>query len=238
MRIYAHRGLSGTYPENTLLAFRKAVEAGVDGIELDLQFSKDGKLVIMHDERLLRTTGLSGCVSDYPLDELQKMDASAGIPGSFEYTPVPGFDDYCRYIKDLDIMTNIEIKTNKVHYPGIEEEVLEVIRSYALEEKTIISSFNWLTVLLVRKLAPHLQTALLQEDHLTSMIGHLASAHGIAYYHPDVRLIDEKSIRDCREHGLAVNLWTVNDLECLQQCRRWQVDGVISNRPDILLAGL
>ncbi len=73
---FAHRGFSGQYPENTMLAFEKAVEAGADGIELDVQFSKDGKLVIMHDESLLRTAGIDGFVKDYTLEQLKAMDVS------------------------------------------------------------------------------------------------------------------------------------------------------------------
>ena len=76
---FAHRGFSGQYPENTMLAFEKAVEAGADGIELDVQFSKDGKLVIMHDESLLRTAGIDGFVKDYTLEQLKAMDFSGKL---------------------------------------------------------------------------------------------------------------------------------------------------------------
>ncbi len=236
MRI-SHTGLERMLSGNTMLAFRKAVEVQVDGIELDLQFSKDGKLVIMHDEKLLRTTGLPGKVMDYLFEELQAVNASEGISGSFGFTPVPGFEEYCTLVRDLDIITNIELKTNKIYYPGIEEDTLEMVRAYGLDERVIFSSFNWLTVLKIRELAPHIKTALLQEDYLTERIGQLASGYGITCYHPDITLTTEQCIRDCREHGIEVNLWTVNDTAQLAMCEQWGAEGVISNRPDLLLAG-
>ena len=157
MKIFAHRGFSGNYPENTMLAFEKAVEVKSDGIELDIHLSKDGKLMIIHDEKLLRTTGFPGMVCDYTKDELVKINAGKTKEDKFGFTPIVEFEQYCNYIKDKNIITNIEIKTNNMYYPGIEEAAVEILKKYNLEEKVIFSSFNWLSVVKVKKIAPILK---------------------------------------------------------------------------------
>ena len=105
----AQRGFSGRYPENTMLAFEKALEAGAEGIEFDVHLTKDGQLVIIHDELLDRTTDGKGLVADCTLEELRRLDASAGYKGVY------------RLILGRDCYTNIELKTGVIGYPGIEE---------------------------------------------------------------------------------------------------------------------
>ena len=98
MKNFAHRGFSGKYPENTMLAFRKALECGADGIEMDVQLTKDGELVVIHDERVDRTTNGTGNVRDYTLEELQKLDASYIYSEEVGFQTIPTFDEYCRWV--------------------------------------------------------------------------------------------------------------------------------------------
>lgn len=121
---FAHRGFSGQFPENTMLAFEKAVEAGADGIELDVQFSKDGELVIMHDETLNRTAGVDGVVKDYTLEQLKAMDVSGKWGDRYGSMEIPTLREYFTRFKNLPIITNIELKTGVFPYPGIEKERL------------------------------------------------------------------------------------------------------------------
>lgn len=235
MKIYAHRGFSGEYPENTMLAFEKAVEAKSDGIELDVHLSKDGKLIIIHDEYLLRTTGKLGKVSDYTKDELVKINAGKTKDDKFGFTPIVDFDYYCDYIKDKDLITNIEIKTNNNYYVGIEELVVDYVKKYKLEEKTIFSSFNWLSIIKVKKIAPHIKNALLQEFYLTYNIGDLEKSFGFDYFHPDGRLLDEKIVENCNVNDIKINAWAVNDLEIFGKLKKWNIEGVITNYPDLLI---
>ncbi|MGD1820240.1 MAG: glycerophosphodiester phosphodiesterase family protein [Pleomorphochaeta sp.] len=235
MKIYAHRGFSGEYPENTMLAFEKAVEAKSDGIELDVHLSKDGKLIIIHDEYLLRTTGKLGKVSDYTKDELVKINAGKIKDDKFGFTPIVDFDYYCDYIKDKDIITNIEIKTNNNYYVGIEELVVDYVKKYKLEEKTIFSSFNWLSIIKVNEIAPHIKNALLQEFYLTYNIGDLEKSFGFNYFHPDGRLLDEKIVENCNVNDIKINAWAVNDLEIFGKLKKWNIEGVITNYPDLLI---
>ena len=125
--IYAHRGFSALYPENTMLAFRKAAMAGADGIELDVHLSKDGEVMIIHDEKLGRTCGLDGVVSDYTRTELEKINAGKTKDERFGFTPIPSLDEYLEFAKEEGIVTNIELKTAPVSYPDIEEKVLALV---------------------------------------------------------------------------------------------------------------
>ncbi len=115
---FAHRGFSGKYPENTMLAFRKAVEEGVDGIELDVQLTKDGEVVIIHDETIDRTTDGKGLVVSYTYDELRKFDASFKFRGQCGFNPIPTLREYFELVKDKNLVTNIELKTGLNEYFG------------------------------------------------------------------------------------------------------------------------
>ena len=122
IKTYAHRGFSGLYPENTMLAFRKAVEEGFcDGIELDVHLSKDNEIVIIHDETVDRTTNGTGFVKDKSLEELKKLKANYTFNETYEDQEIPTFEEYCKYVSDKNIITNIEIKTNLIYYPNIEK---------------------------------------------------------------------------------------------------------------------
>ena len=125
-----------------MLAFEKAVELGVDGIELDVHLSKDGELVIIHDEKVDRTCNGTGKVKDMTLADLKELDASAGFAGQFGVNRIPTLREYMDLVKDLPLITNIELKTNIFEYEGLIEKVYDMIREYHYEDRVIISSFN------------------------------------------------------------------------------------------------
>ena len=135
MKVYAHRGYSGKYPENTMLAFRKAAETGCDGIELDVQLTKDGKIVVIHDETVDRTTTGTGRVKDYTYEELIKLDAAKLFGGKYGFCPIPSFEEYCQWAAGQDLVTNIEIKTGVYYYEGLEEKTVESRDEKQLDEK-------------------------------------------------------------------------------------------------------
>jgi len=236
MKIFAHRGFSGKYPENTMLAFEKAKAIGAHGIELDVHLSKDGKPVIIHDELLKRTTGREGSVHDYLFDELITINAGKTFDDKYGHTPIPSFEEYCDFIRKTDIVTNIEIKTNQFYYPRIEEIVADMIRMHNLKDKVIISSFNWLSIVRMKAIWGELTCGLLQETSLLQNAGTLASTCGIECYHPDIRLMNDSIVDDCRKHGIGLNLWTINTKEQFEKCLAWGVDSAITNYPDLGLS--
>ena len=127
-KIFAHRGFSGKYPENTMLAFEKAVEIGVDGIELDVHLTKDNVLVIIHDEDIKRTCNGEGLVRDMTYEQLKKFDASATFTGVYGFCGIPTLKEYFDLVKDTDIITNIELKTGVFEYPTIEKRTIDLIK--------------------------------------------------------------------------------------------------------------
>ena len=232
MRVFAHRGYSGRYPENTMEAFRGAYEAGADGIELDVQLSGDGQIVIIHDETLDRTTTGRGYVKDYRLAELKRLDASCGRGAEIR---IPGFEEYCKWVKDTRLVTNVELKTSIVYYKDIEEKTAEMVKAFHLEDRVIFSSFNHLSVVRMKQLLPECPVGALVEHDDLQNAGYYCRKYGFEYYHPDGSLFTKENAENCREHGVGVNVWTVNDLKMYENMREWGVDGVITNYPKYLV---
>ena len=233
MKNFAHRGFSGKYPENTMLAFQKAYEAGADGIELDVQLTKDGQVVVIHDEKVDRTTNGTGLVRDYTLEELRKLDASYIYTGEMGFNPIPTFEEYCAWVAGTDLVTNVELKTGVYPYPGIEEKVWELLQKYQLEEKVIISSFNHFSVLRMKELAPSLKYGLLEESWLLAPGAYVASA-GVACYHPYHGSLTADTVAEVKSHHIEINTFTVNDEDSVRRLRAFGIDIVICNFPDMV----
>ena len=229
-KLFGHRGYSGKYPENTLLAFQKAIEAGADGIELDVQFSKDGKLVVIHDETLDRTTTGKGRVKDYTLEELRTFDASFKFAGQYGFNPIPTLCEVLSYMADKDACTNIELKTGVFEYEGIEEAVMNCVRKYDLSDKVIISSFNHYSVLRMRKLAPELKCGLLTDCWLINA-GKYVHELGVPCYHPAFRNLTPEITAEIKQYGLEINTWTVNEEEDFRNLEKLGIDIAIGNYP-------
>lgn len=229
---FAHRGFSGNYPENTMIAFKKAVEVGADGIELDVQLTKDGEVVIIHDETIDRTTDGSGAVSSYNYEELKKFDASFKFKGEFGINPIPTLREYFEYIKDKDIVTNIELKTGVKEYLGIEEKVWELIKEYKLEDKIIISSFNHFSVLRMKKIAPNLKYGLLSETWIINA-GKYTEEVGVQCYHPYFPNMTKEIVEEIKSHNIEINTFTVNEEKDIRDMIDKGIDIIIGNYPDL-----
>ena len=230
---FAHRGFSGKYPENTLLAFQKAIEAGADGAELDVQLTKDGEVVIIHDETIDRTTDGKGYVVDYTYDELSKFDASYIYRGQMGFNKIPTLREYFELVKDLDFVTNIELKTGINEYLGIEEKVYDLIKEFKLEKKVIISSFNHFSVLRMKKIAPELKYGFLSEDWIINAGAYTAS-HDVQCYHPRFNNLIPEVVEELKKNGLEINTWTVNKEEDIRDLINKKIDILIGNYPDLI----
>ncbi|MBQ6343302.1 MAG: glycerophosphodiester phosphodiesterase [Anaerolineaceae bacterium] len=229
-QFFGHRGYSGKYPENTMLAFQKAIEAGADGIELDVQFSKDEELVIIHDETLDRTTTGTGWVKDHTLQELRSLDASFKFTGKYGVNVIPTLDEVLAFMSDKDAQTNIELKTGVFEYEGIEEAVLKCVRKHNVSEKVIISSFNHYSILKMRKLAPDLKCGLLTDCWLINA-GKYVHDLDVPCYHPAFRNLTPEITAEIKQYGLQINTWTVNTLEDFKHLEGLGIDIAIGNFP-------
>ena len=232
MKNFAHRGFSGKYPENTILAFQKALDEGVDGIELDVQLTSDGEVVIIHDEKVDRTTDGEGTVVSYTLEELKKLDASYIYSGQMGFNPIPTLREYFDLVKNSSIVTNIELKTGINEYPGLEEKVYALIKEYHLEDRIIISSFNHYSVLRMKAIAPELSYGFLSDTWIYNA-GQYTKSYGVDCYHPLFLQLKQEIVDEIKAAGLVINTWTVNTEEQIRDLYAKGVDTVIGNYPDL-----
>ena len=229
--IYGHRGASAYAPENTLEAYKLAMEMGADGVELDVHLSKDGELMVIHDIDLDRTTGFHGKVCDYTLAELKELDASNGME-AYKGVKIPTLREVYELLKPLGAMVNIEIKTTDCFYPGIEEKLLELEREMGMEGKTVYSSFNHYTIARLRQLDPNAQLGLLYMSGLYEPWNY-AKQVGAQYIHPMYpSLLLPGLAQGCLENGIGINAWTVDDPGMIGLCLHGGAN-VITNKPDI-----
>lgn len=236
-KIFAHRGFSGKYPENTMLAFEKAIEAGADGIELDVQFTKDKEIVIIHDETIDRTTNGNGEVVSYTYEELEKFDASYIYAGKMGINKIPTLREYFELVKDKNIVTNIELKTGINEYLGIEEKVYEMIKEFNLQDKVIISSFNHYSVMRMKKIAPELKYGFLSETWIIEA-GKYVESFGVECYHPHFKNLTKEIVKEIKSHNIMINTFTVNKEEDMKDMYEKEIDIIISNFPDLAITTL
>ncbi len=229
---FAHRGYSGKYPENTMIAFEKAIEAGADGIELDVQLTKDGEVVIIHDESIDRTTDGKGLVVSFTCEELKKYDASYTYRGQMGFNPIPTLREYFELVKDMNIITNIELKTGVNEYHGIEQKVWDLIKEYNLTDRIIISSFNHYTILRMKAIAPELVYGLLTETWYVDA-GKYTHNLGVQCYHPQFANMTKEIVKEIKSHGVQINAWTVNKEETMRDLIEKGIDGIIGNFPEL-----
>lgn len=234
MRVFGHRGFSGKYPENTMLAFHKAVEAGCDGIELDVQLTRDLVPVIMHDEKVDRTTDGSGYVYDLTFDEIRRLDCSYPdkFGGKFGQLEVTSLREYLEWMaEEENLITNIELKNSVYYYGGMERMVMDMICEYGLEDRIILSSFNNASIVLCRQNDDTIAGGFLVERCVENA-GVYARTCDVQYYHPNMDYLKEEHVRSCSQNGVGVNVWTVNEKEDMRRMKKWGVSSIITNYPD------
>ena len=161
--IYGHRGASGHAPENTLEAFRLAMDMGADGFELDVHMSKDSELVVIHDETVDRTTDGTGLVRELTLEQLQALDACNGME-NYRGAKIPTLAEVFELIRDTHHIVNVEVKTDEWFYPQIEEKCLALAKEKGVEDRVIYSSFNHHTLMKLRQLEPDAKLGMLFGD--------------------------------------------------------------------------
>ena len=233
MKVAAHRGFSGRYPENTMLAFRKAVEEGADEIELDVQLSKDGQVVVFHDESLERLTGIKGWIRDYSFDELVKFDTAKIVFGNRHgFNPIPSLEEYFSWVRNTGIVTNIELKNGRFYYEGLEEKTIELISRFGLEERVFFSSFNHVSLMKCKKIKPVIRCGVLVGGGMApGNPGYYVRSNGLDFYHPDIKSVNDEVVANCKTHEVGINVWTVDDMDSLLKMQEWGCRGVITNFP-------
>ena len=230
--VWAHRGASGYAPENTLAAFQKAVDLGADGVELDIQLTKDDQIVVIHDEMIARTSDGKGWVKDYTLEELRAFNYNRTKP-EYKHADIPTMREVFELLKPTGLFINIEIKTGVVFYEKIEEKILALAKEMGMEDRVCYSSFNHYTVTRIHELKPDAEVGFLYADGPIDMPSY-GVKHGVNALHPALyNLQYDGFVKECKEKGLKLNVWTVNERPYMEMCCQYGVDAIITNYPDI-----
>lgn len=234
-QVFAHRGASEKAPENTLAAFEMAAQMGADGIELDVHLSKDGRLMVLHDDTVDRTSNGTGTVHDMSFDELRTLDASMGKQG-FSGAQIPTLDEVYELITKTNMSVNVELKENSYENGFIViPKVLALTEQYGLTDKVFYSSFNHYMLRELKQAAPSVQTAVLYDAAMVDVWEYTQKVPANAI-HPYFRVLqDAQLVPQCHARGIQVRPWTVDSEEDLQQMFASGVDAVITNRPNFAL---
>jgi glycerophosphoryl diester phosphodiesterase len=227
--VVAHRGASSLAPENTLASVQKALELGADHCEIDVQLTKDGEVVLLHDSKLKRTAGKPGALIDYTLDELGEFEVGSWFGQDYRGEPIPTLRQVIRAVKGK-MLLNIEIKVSREE-TDIVRKVVDIIHSEGISKKCLVTSFGRLIVEKVKEIDPRITTGFIFSQK----------------YPPDVfegnwdalscnyKVVDADFVAKAREFKKKIYVWTVDDEEEMKRLIELQVDGIITNRPQDLI---
>lgn len=232
--VFAHRGFSGKYPENTLLAFEKALETGCGGIELDVQLSSDGEPVILHDETLDRTTNGTGFVKDFTAFELRKLRIKDEFRNRKSQEHIPTLREYFELIRGTGIITNIELKTGVFEYPGIEEKVISLVREFKLENSVQYSSFNHYSLLRCREIESDAYYGFLIYSWLIGAGDYVKRMRGTSI-NACSEYLSQEIVNEIHDHGIIAQAYTPNEPALMRWLCQNNVDVLISNYPDLAM---
>ncbi len=230
--IIAHRGASAFAPENTIAAFRKAVALKADAIEFDVKLTKDGEMVIIHDQLLERTTNGTGKVIECTLQELQSLDAGSFFGDEFKGEKIPLLKDVLEQFSD-EVLINIEITNYKSVQDGLAKKIAHLVKTLHIEKRVFFSSFYPKNLKITAEILPEVPVALLALPGwpgflMRSRLLFRTSPHLIHPYYQDVNLA---YVEKQHQLGRKVNVWTVNQPEDLQKMVAIGVDGLITDDP-------
>jgi glycerophosphoryl diester phosphodiesterase len=238
MIISAHRGSSGSAPENTLAAFHLAVKQGVDMIELDVRLTADRHLVVFHDRRLGRTTGGAGPIWTKTLAELRGLDAGAWLSQRFRGEKIPTLHEVFRAVP-RKVAINVEVKTDgdPRKKTDLEAVLLAAICPEAEERTILVSSFNHAVLRRLHKRAPQLKLGALYMPvrDIAKRPSVLATRLGISAFICSRSQLRKHFVRNAHRHGLAVIVYGVNTRRHLARTQRYGVDAIITDFPETMV---
>jgi len=233
-RVIAHRGASAYTPENTLAAFRKAVEMKADAIELDAKLLKDGTIIVHHDKTLKRTTNGEGSVYQYSYQELRSLDAGSHFSSDYSHEKIPTLAEV---LSEFGNKININIELTNYHRPWdkLVINTIELVKKYHLEESILFSSFNPWALVQAKWIEPTIARALLLDYGsprlLRSFFQFIVECRIL---HPQFSLFTNKDAR-LKSDYLHINVWTINDPQRIQEAIALGVSGIITDKPDIAI---
>lgn len=232
--IIAHRGSSKLAPENTMFAFKLAARLGADGIETDVQLTKDNVPVLIHDEHVKRTTNGSGYIKDFTFKQLKELDAGSWFSKKFAGSTIPSLDEFLKWIKDKPLCLNIELKNNKIDYKNLETIVIERLKFHQLEHRTTISTFSPKSVKRLHSLQSAMEIAFLTSKQHRDLV-QFAKDLGANALHVKYRLLHPRLVEECRKENMAIRVYTINKPPRMKRSYALGCDGIFTDVPHIAL---
>lgn len=230
--VIAHRGGRDWAPENTLAAFKKTALAGVGGVEFDVHRCASGELVVIHDDDLNRTTNGVGFVKDVSYEELSRLSAGLWFGEEFRDERVPLLSEVLDLF-DRGSLIDIELKNSPIGYEGIEEDLLALIEPYREKLQIVVSSFDHACLRRLRRLDEEIEIGVLASAGLVDIEDYCRKFNA-SYYIQDYDCLMPQSVKEAREAGLKVIVWTVNKRSNWQRLFELGVDGICTDLPQEL----
>lgn len=236
--VIAHRGASAYYPENTMAAFRGAVEMEADMIELDVMLSGDGVPVVFHDDTLDAHTDGTGLVSAHALDEMKQRDAGSWFSDEFAGERIPTLGEVLEFANGT-VALNIEIKTAAVRDRsgrGVEQQCLALVDEYGMQDHVLFSSFDYRAVDRLKKRRPEMPVALLYHKGQSGdkLPAELLERYGADAFNCSCRELTKRRLRDLKAHNIPFFVYTVDRPGRMKKVMRMGAAGIFTNRPDVL----
>ena len=228
--ILAHRGNTEAAPENTLAAFRDVLPSAADGVEFDVQATRDGVPVVIHDEWLERVTGVRAYLQHLDWEEVRRLDAGAWKDAAYAGERIPSLAEVLDVLMGSALTVNIEVKTQVFPYPGLPEAICREVRERKMAGRTIFSSFNHNTLLELARLEPEIPRGALLSSHLVSPWDY-AAAHGFQALHLEYHACTRQIVDECHRRGLAVRVYTPISEKDLSRTMEMGVDAVVTDLP-------
>ncbi len=229
-KIIAHRGASKLAPENTMYAFELGYKFGAEGIETDVQLTKDNIPVLIHDETVKRTTNGNGYVKDYTFDELSKLDAGSWFSPEFHNARIISLEEFLIWIKPKELYINIELKNNKIDYKNLESIVYDMLKNHRLLERTTLSTFNPNSVRRLLKYQNNIEVAFLTSKKKPNLVEY-AKNLGANALHVKYRLVNPQLIEQAHDNNMPVRVYTVNNYKPMMHCFNQDCDGIFTDVP-------
>jgi glycerophosphoryl diester phosphodiesterase len=240
--VISHRGANKYAPQNTMPAFRKSIELGIDGFETDVHFSADGYIVICHNYTVDETSNGMGNVADMTLERLRELDFGSYFSDEFKGTQLPTLKEFLDLCQDDSVkVMNIEIKEPKDGKKDIADKTIEEVKANGLFDKLLISSFDPEIIKRCKEVDPACKTGFLYSPdrpitYTKMLLSYVEYAKelGADYLHPHFSLVNAKYVAKLHENGIGVNPWTVDDADTANRLLSYGVDGIITNVPDVM----
>lgn len=235
--ILAHAGGGAHAPGNTLAAFRRGLQDGADGFELDVHLSKDGIPVVIHDFTLESVTGINAWVGSLTARELGEIDVGSWFSPTFSDQGIPTLEEVLALAEGKRLVINIEIKAGYRQYTGIEEKCLKAAEGLKGDCTVIFSSFDHYCLRRLKEIDSGVITGALHGCSLIDAHDY-GSKIGVDAMHPQFMVVDPDYMAGCKQHHLKVNTWTVNDIDQAKRLWGMGVDAIITDDPAKIRAGL